>query len=76
MELKGESVDDIWRARLHRAARMTPEERMLDGPRLFDYACKMTYAGIRAQNPGISDERMVEVLRQRLALSKQWEEKR
>jgi len=33
------------------ARRLSPEEKFLAGPRLFDLACEFTKAGIRNQHP-------------------------
>lgn len=40
---------------------------MVAGLRLFDDACQITAAGIRNQFAGIGEERVQEILRQRLA---------
>ncbi len=42
--------------KLAQARRMTPEERFFAGAELFEEACKITLAGIRAQYPDHSDE--------------------
>ena len=38
-----------------RAQQMTPGDRFFAGAELFDYACSITLAGIRSQNPDLSD---------------------
>jgi hypothetical protein len=45
---------------------MTPEQKLAAGPELFDYACEITKAGIRMQNPGIDEKQVREILRARL----------
>ena len=40
---------------------------------LFDWACEVTLSGIRAENPGISDDGAVEILRRRLELARRLE---
>ena len=68
--------ESIYRERVHRARSANPEEKMRDGPRLFDYACGITMSGIRNQNPGASEERVLELLRQRIALQRRLENRR
>lgn len=58
--------DELYREELIRAKAMKPEEKLLAGVRLFDYACRITLAGIRSQNPEASEERVQEILRERL----------
>jgi len=63
----GKLIDALYRDEILRARRMSPEDKLLAGVRLFDYACQITAAGIRNQFPGIDEERVHEILRQRLA---------
>lgn len=65
--------DAIYRERVLRARRTPPEEKLLDGPRLFDFACGITMAGIRNQNPGADEATLRAILRQRLALAQRRE---
>jgi hypothetical protein len=74
MEPTQELIDDIYRERVLRARRMSPEEKILAGPQLFDYACRITRDGIRDQNPGATDEQVETILLQRLALRQRLEE--
>jgi len=53
---------------------MTPEQKLLAGAELFDYACRITLAGIRSQNPEASEIRVQEILRERLAWKQRREE--
>ena len=73
MEPPQDLIDDIYRNKVLRARAMTPEERLLVGSRLFEYACTITREGIRAENPGISDEQVRDILGQRLALRRRLE---
>jgi hypothetical protein len=61
-------ADEIYRDRVRRARKMTIAEKILDGPQLFDMACRISRDGIRAQHPGADDRRVEELLRQRLAI--------
>jgi hypothetical protein len=62
-----ELIDALYRDEVSRARGMSPEDKLLAGARLFDWACQITAAGIRNQFPGIDEERVHEILMQRLA---------
>ena len=68
-----ELIDALYLEKLRQLETTTPEQRFLDGPRLFDRACEWTKAGIRSQHPGISEEDVLQILRERLALGRQLE---
>jgi hypothetical protein len=55
LEPTKELVDAIFRERVLRARATPPGEKLLDGPRLFDYACRVTKAGIRHQYPSATE---------------------
>ncbi len=59
---------DEFREALEQAERMTPTQKFFAGAELFDYACSITKAGIRSDNPGISEEEVLRILRERLEL--------
>jgi hypothetical protein len=69
-------ADAIYRERVLRARRTPPEERIKDGPRLFDYACAITLAGLRSANPNATELELREALRQRLALAEKLDQAR
>ncbi len=73
MEPTQELIDNLYRERVLRARRTPPEEKLRDGPRLFDYACRITKAGIHAQHPEADEARVLEILRQRLTLRERLE---
>lgn len=52
---------------------MAPAEKLLAGARLFDYACEITKAGIRAERPDLSEEQVARMLIERLALARRLE---
>jgi hypothetical protein len=56
--------------KLAQAMRMTPAERFFAGAELFEYACEITLAGIRAQHPDRSEEEHRQELRQRIRMTK------
>jgi hypothetical protein len=73
MEPTKELLASLYRERVLRARRMSPQDKLLAGARLFDYACRVTAAGIRSQHPDADDEKVLELLRQRLAWARRRE---
>ena len=57
--------------KLAQAMRMTPAERFFAGAELFEQACDITLAGIRAQYPDQSDGFHLTELKRLLKLSSQ-----
>jgi hypothetical protein len=74
MEPTPELIDELFRERVLRARRTPPEEKLLDGPRLFDLCCRIMADGIRNEYPEADEQRVQELLRQRLALLRRLEE--
>jgi hypothetical protein len=74
MEPTPKLIDELYREEVLRARAMPPGEKLFAGAVLFDYACAITLAGIRHQNPGIDDRRALEILRERIALARRLEE--
>lgn len=69
------TIDDpFWVEEIERARKVPGTQKMLSGPDLFDYACEIALAGIRWQNPGISNEDARKQLRARLALAEKLED--
>jgi hypothetical protein len=73
MEPTKQLLDDIFRERVLRARRTPPEEKLLDGPRLFDFACRIVMDGIRNQFPDADEKRVREILAERIALLRRLE---
>ena len=69
-------ADEIYRERVIRARNASPEHKFLAGEELFEYACEITLAGIRHQNPEFSDEDCHRELNRRLELRKRMEMRR
>ncbi len=76
MEPSQELIDELYRERILRARRIPPEEKLLAGPRLFDYACRITMEGIREQHADADDQEVREILAQRLAIGRRLEQSR
>ena len=66
-------ADALYRERVLRARRTPPEERVLEGPRLFDYACTVTLAGLRSELPEASEPELRQALRRRLEIARKLE---
>jgi hypothetical protein len=68
-----ELVDELYREEVLRAREMPGDEKMLEGPRLFDRACSLMAEGIRNEFPA-ADETLVErILSERLNLARRLE---
>ena len=68
-------ADQLYRERVLAARQMPPEEKLLAGEELFDYACSITLAGIRNQFPGASEEECQRMLEERLDLRERMEKR-
>jgi hypothetical protein len=66
-------AEELYRERVAEARMMSPEEKLLAGEELFEYACSITLAGIRDQSPGLSDEECLRILEERLDLRERME---
>jgi hypothetical protein len=60
----------LYRERVLRARRAPPEERIMMGPLLFDYACATIMAWLHSENREATDCELRQLLRQRLALTR------
>jgi len=63
-------IDELYREEVLDARRMPIEEKFLLGERLFRWACEVTLAGIRSQNPGTSEQECQRILFERIELGK------
>ncbi len=63
-------ADELYRERVLRARRVPAEERIMDGPRLFDYACEITLSGLRHEMPNATAAELRLALRRRLELAR------
>jgi hypothetical protein len=69
-----ELIEDLDRDKLEAARRMRPGEKLLAGPRLFDFACKFALADIRRRNPDATQDRLIELLRERVQIGLELED--
>ena len=64
---------ELYREHVVEARAMPPEEKLLAGEELFEYACAITLAGIRDQFPGVTEEECLRILEERLELRERME---
>ena len=63
-------IDELYRQEVIDARRISPEDKLILGERLFRWACAVTLEGIRFQNPNATDEECQRLLRGRIELGK------
>jgi hypothetical protein len=73
MQPTPELIDELYRERILRARRTPPEEKLLDGFCLFDLAREIMMYGIRKRYPEAAEQRVCEILDQRLELLRRLE---
>ena len=66
-------ADQLYRERVLAAREMPPEEKLLAGEELFEYACAITLAGIQDQFPSATEEERLSILKDRLKLRERME---
>ena len=59
-------ADVLYREEIARARAMSPEDKLLEGPRLFERACRVMSEGIRHQHPDLDDAGVLALLCERL----------
>jgi hypothetical protein len=74
MQPTQELVDELYRERVLRARATPPEEKFLDGARLFEFTCRIMMDGIRDENPDADETRVQQILAQRLELLRRLEQ--
>ncbi len=76
MEPTGTPGDQLYRDEVLAARAMTPEEKLLAGPQLFDFACRVALDGIRNQFPDVDEQRIRQILAERVELGRRLESAR
>lgn len=66
MEPTPQLIDELFREQVRMARAMPPEEKLLEGPRLFDRSCRIMLVGIRDQYPGVGAAEAMRILIERL----------
>jgi hypothetical protein len=60
-------ADALYRDEIVRARAMRPEDKLLEGPRLFERACRVMADGIRHEHPELDQAGVRALLEERLA---------
>ena len=63
-------IDSVFRDKVRRARETPMEERILDGPRLFDLNCQIIKGAIRSLFPAFSDEQVEQEYFRRLQIAR------
>ena len=63
-------MNAIFIDKVRRARQTQMDQKMLDGPRLFDLNCQIMRSGIRTQFPNYDEEQVQKELRRRLAIQR------
>ncbi len=61
-------IDQLYREEVLEARQMSPDDKFLLGEELFRFACEITLAGIRNENPGATEAECQRILEDRLRL--------
>ena len=69
-----ELADAVFRDRVRAARSMPPEEKLLAGARLFDRSCRIMADGIRDEFPDADEQRVQQILLERLELIRRLEQ--
>lgn len=59
-------VDALYRDEVARARAMEPEDKLLEGPRLFERACRLMADGIRHRHPDLDEAGVQDKLEEQL----------
>jgi len=76
MQPTPELIDDIYLQKVLRARTAPISEKLLDGLRLYAYACEAVRMGVKAQNPQASPEELESKIRQRFEFIRRLENMR
>ena len=68
-------LDPLYRDDVLRARRLSPSEKLLEGPRLFDFSCRIILDGLRHRAPHLSEAELQEQLRGTLDIVRRLEQR-
>jgi hypothetical protein len=74
MEPTPELIDEMERERIRAARAMSGDEKVLLGLQLFECTCRIMADGIRDEFPDADEDRVQEILRERLAIARRLED--
>ena len=66
-------IESLYREEVIEARKMSPDDKLILGERLFRWACAVTLEGIRLQHPDASEEDCQRMLRDRIELGRRLE---
>jgi hypothetical protein len=66
--------DPLYRDDVLRARRLAPSDKLLEGPRLFEFSCRIILDGLRHRHPDLSDAALQERLRRSLDVVRRLEQ--
>ncbi len=75
MHMSAEDIRRIDRDRVQRARQEPMEEKLVAGIELFELACEFARAGIRMQQPQADAATVEDILRRRLAIAREMEDR-
>jgi hypothetical protein len=75
MQPTKELIDQLYRERVERARQTPPGEKVRAGLQLFEFTTRIMADGIRSQFPDADEQRVQEILRERLALARRLEDR-
>jgi hypothetical protein len=67
--------DAIYREEIRAAREMDPGEKLMAGPRMFEYECRVAAMGIRYLYPELTESQVQKVLTQRIEAERKEEER-
>lgn len=74
MDLIESLASDVFRDKVRQARATSPEERLLDGARLFDQVCQVMCDGLRDRFPEASDHQIKDLLFKQIEIAKRLEQ--
>ena len=63
-----ELIDELFLDKIRAARTMSPEDRLLAGPRLFERSCRIMLDGLRDENPRADEAQLQDLFNKRLAI--------
>jgi hypothetical protein len=69
-------MDDSFSQQLNRARNMSGEQKVRESLQIFERTSRLMLAGLRDENPGISDHQLLQKLYERLEINRQLETSR
>jgi hypothetical protein len=67
-------IDELEEEAIEDALRMSDEQKLLAGARLFEYACAITLSGIKADHPDWTHEQALQELNRRVQEQDEFED--